>query len=128
MENQNDKDIVIPVIQEQVSVEKEVVTTASLCVSKTVEEVRQPLSALLMSESYDVQRVSKQEILTEAPDRYRQLPDRIIIPVVEEQVVVQKRLVLVEEIHLIRRETKREFHDDITLKKEIVKVERKPTV
>lgn len=126
VEDQENKEIVIPIIEERVSVHK-AETTSSLSVKKTVEEVRQPLSALLHSESYEVQRISKQEVLTEAPHGYRELPDRIIIPVVEEQVVVQKRLVLVEEIHIIKHEVNQEFHDEVTLKKEVVKVERKPT-
>jgi uncharacterized protein (TIGR02271 family) len=116
----NNDNIKIPVIEEQISIEKAVVTTGSLHVKKSVEEVIEPLSTLLTSESYDIQRVPKNEILEQAPKAMYEEGDHIVIPVLEERLVVEKRLVLVEEIHLVRRETRREYKDEVALKKERV--------
>ena len=125
MIDKNEK-ITIPVIEERVSIEKTVVTTGSVHVRKTVEEIVEPVSTLLNSESYDVQRIPKNEVLERAPVGIIEQEDRIIIPVFEERLVVEKRLVLVEEIHLVKRNTSREFKDEVILKKESVTIERKP--
>jgi uncharacterized protein (TIGR02271 family) len=125
--NDKNNEIRIPVIEEKISIDKAVVTTGSLSVRKSVEEVTEPLSAMLTSESYEVHRVPKNEILETAPSGTYQENDTIIIPVVEERLIVEKRLVLVEEIHLVKRETKREYKDEVTLRREKVTIERKPT-
>jgi stress response protein YsnF len=122
-ENEN---IRIPVIEEQVSVDKTMVTTGSLLVKKTVEEVLHPLSELLTSEEYEVVRIPKQQFLDHTPESVQHHADRIVIAVVEERAVIEKKLVLVEEIHLIRKESRKEFKDEIPLKKEVVTIERKP--
>ena len=53
--------------------------------------------------------------------------DEIVIPVVEEELVVTKRLVLKEEVHVIRRRTKTRTRQEVTLaqeKAEVVRVNR----
>jgi stress response protein YsnF len=127
MINDKFKDVKIPIIEEKISIDKAVVTTGSLHVKKSVEEVAEPISATLTSEAYEVYRVAKNEILEHAPEAMYQQNDTIIIPVVEERLVVEKRLILVEEIHMVRRETKSEYNEEVKLRKEKVTIERKPT-
>jgi stress response protein YsnF len=47
-----------------------------------------------------------------------------IIPVIEEQLVVEKRLVLVEEIHIIRRSETQVEQVPVTLRSERAEIER----
>jgi uncharacterized protein (TIGR02271 family) len=115
----------IKVIEEQLIVDKSIVTTGSLHVKKRVEETVQPIVMSLAKEAYDVKRVPKNELVEKAPDAIRNEGDRIIISVVEERVVVEKKLFLVEEIHLIKDKQTSEYRDQVTLKKEVVDVERK---
>jgi stress response protein YsnF len=49
-----------------------------------------------------------------------------IIPVVEEVVVVEKRLILVEEIHITRDSTVRTEEIPVLLRKEHAAIERQP--
>ena len=117
----------IPVIEERLTVNKVVKTTSSLHVRKSVEEVTTPVEATLTSESYTIERIPKNEFIEKAPDPMRNEGDRIIVPVVEERLVVEKRLVLVEEIHMIKKQELRDYRDEVALRREVVEVERKST-
>ena len=48
----------------------------------------------------------------------------MIVPVVEEEIVVTKRLVLKEEIHLVKRRTKDRFVKEVELNRERAEVRR----
>ncbi|HEY0741490.1 MAG TPA: YsnF/AvaK domain-containing protein [Chryseosolibacter sp.] len=122
--DENEK-LTIPVIEEQLTVDKEMMTTGSLHVRKRVEEVATPVEATLTSESYTIERIPKDQIVEKAPEPMRNEGDRIIISVVEERLVVEKRLVLVEEIHMIKKQESRDYREEVTLRKEVVEVERK---
>ena len=52
----------------------------------------------------------------------------LIVPVVEERLVVQKRLVLVEELHVRRRAVERAHQERVVLRSEEAVVERDPEV
>src|SRR5205085_9042013 len=54
----------------------------------------------------------------------REEGDTLIIPVVEEEIVVHKRLILREEIHVKRRRITENVAKDVTLQRERAVVER----
>ena len=117
----------IEVVEERLNVRKSFVTTGSLSVKKRVEERMEPIVATLSAEGYTVERVPKNEAIENAPDPIKNEADRIVISVVEERLVVEKRLFLVEEIHLIRQTVSSEYREEVRLRKEVVDVERKTT-
>jgi uncharacterized protein (TIGR02271 family) len=117
------EDLVIPVIQEFLTVEKEVVETGRVNIRKTVSEEEASVNIPLLSEHYDVQRIPKKEIFAKAPVP-RQEGDTIIVPVVKEILVIEKRYEVTEEVHLIRRTTSTPHVQQITLLKENVDVIR----
>lgn len=121
-----DNTIKIPVIEEQLSVAKEWRETGSLHVKKTIQESKQPIDATLLQETYSIERIPKNIRVEGNPDPVRHEGDRIIISVFEERPVVEKQLFLVEEVHVIRQQAPTEFRDEVTIKKEVVDVERKP--
>ena len=116
---------VIPVVQEQAHVHKEEVTSAKVHVQTKVTEVEKSLEVPLMTENYEVKRVPIDQLLEEHPP-IREENGHLIIPVVQEVLVVQKRLKLVEEVHLIKQQTTVTRTENFTLKKEEVIVERIP--
>ena len=120
------KSTVIPVIQEQARVEKKEVETAKVKVQKKVIEVEKNIDIPLLQEGYDVQRIPINQYVETHPP-VREEGDKIIIPVVREVLVVEKRLELVEEVHVIKRNTTVNHTETFTLKKEEVNVERIPT-
>jgi uncharacterized protein (TIGR02271 family) len=118
-----DNSIVIPVIQEQITVEKEIVEASKVHVRTKVTEEEATVNVPIISEQYEVKRVPVNKVFNIAPSvRYE--GDVLIVPVIEEVVVVEKRYKVVEEVHLIKRTTETPFMQQVTLRKEDVQVER----
>lgn len=116
--------VVIPVVQEQLKVDIHTVDTASVVVRKEVTEEQTTLNIPVTQEGYRVERVSVNKMVDEAPP-VRQEGDVTIIPVLREVLVMQKRYEVVEEVHVIKERTTVQQTEEVTLKKEIVHVERK---
>ncbi|HEV7329494.1 MAG TPA: YsnF/AvaK domain-containing protein [Flavisolibacter sp.] len=123
---QADEAVVIPVIQESATVHKEVVESAKVQVHTHVTEETKSLAVPLATESYEVKRVPINELINERPP-VRQEGNCTIIPVVEEVLVVEKRLKLVEEVHVVKRQVTNTHKENITLRKEEVVINRIPT-
>ena len=117
----NDQTRVIPVIEEQVLIGKKLVESGSVRVSKRVSEEKITVNMPLMHEEVDVEKVSVNQFVESAPEvRYE--GDTMIIPVLRE--VVEVRLFLVEELRVTRRRIETQHHQELTLRKEEVTVER----
>jgi uncharacterized protein (TIGR02271 family) len=73
-------------------------------VSRVVESYREDVGAALLRETVDIHRVPVNQYVDEAPPiRYED--DRIIIPVLEEVLSVEKRLMVKEEVVVTKRRT-----------------------
>ena len=118
-----DGNIIIPVIQEQITIEKEVVETGKVRVSKTVSEETASLNIPLIQEAYDVQRMPVKQVL-DAPPGIRYEGETIVVPVMREIIIVEKKYELIEEVRLTKRTTSIPHIQEITLLKENVHVER----
>ncbi len=116
---------VIEVVQEHIVVSKETVDTARVVVHKRVVEEERTLNIPLIQEGYEVEHHPIKKIVDTMPE-VRQEEDRVVIPVVREVLVVEKRYEIVEEVHVIKRRTEVPHMQDITLLKEVVDVERIP--
>ncbi|MEP7214006.1 MAG: YsnF/AvaK domain-containing protein [Acidobacteriota bacterium] len=117
------KSAVIPVIQEQATVRKRVVETGKVKVSKHVRECEEVVDIPHVHEEVRVDRVPMNQFVDAAPE-VRTDGETTIIPVLEERYVVEKRLFLVEELHI--RKDRIETHHPQTVKvlKEEVNVTR----
>lgn len=114
----------IPIIAEQASVTKRVVGLEHVSVRTTSEERHVVIHDEVRRDSIEVVRVPVDREVAEAPE-VRIEGDVTIVPVLEERLVVEKRLFLVEELHL-RRSTATESVDlPTTLRRTRVDVERK---
>jgi uncharacterized protein (TIGR02271 family) len=120
---QYEKDAIFPVIQEEAIVEKRVVETGKIIISKKISEREEIVDIPLFQEKVDVERVSINQVIQERPT-VRQDGEVMIIPVVEEQVFYQKRLVLVEELHVRKQVVQTHQPQKITLSKEDVEIKR----
>ncbi len=118
------KDRTLPVIEEVVRIDKEVVEKGTVRIRKEVEEetVRVPL--LSAQDKYTIEHVPINEFVDVAPSAVRYEGDTMIISVLVEEAVIQKRLKLVEELRITRSREESITHQDVILKKESVKVER----
>jgi stress response protein YsnF len=90
---------VLPIVEETLHLGKRLVETGRVRVSLSTSVEEEILRDTLRTRHAEVERVPIGRAVTEVP-RVRQEGDVVIIPVVEEVLVVEKRLVLKEEIHL----------------------------
>ena len=118
-----DTNTVIPVLREELLVGKEVRQTGTVRVKKTVHEIQELVRENLLSEKAQVTRVPKNEAIQSAPP-IRTEGDEVIIPVVEEVLVVTKQLRLVEEIRISKSQVTTPYEEQVTLLGEEVTIER----
>jgi uncharacterized protein (TIGR02271 family) len=118
------ENISVPVIEEELEVGKRRVEGDRVSVRtiprERVETVEQPLESM----EVQIERVAIGRQIDAAPD-IRNEGDTTIIPVVEERLVVEKRLFLLEEIHVHRRRVITQFHQNVTLRSQEVVIERR---
>ena len=113
---------VIPVLRETINVSKREVETGRVVVHKTVSERDEAVEVLLRRTDVSVERVPVGRTVTEAPAS-RQEGDVLIIPVMEEVLVVEKRLVLKEELRIRTTASERTSHEVVRLRTESVQIE-----
>jgi uncharacterized protein (TIGR02271 family) len=113
----------IPLVEERLSVAKRQVESGRVRVRVTVEERAETISEQLARDDVQIERVPRGERLTEMP-HVRLEGSTTIIPVVEEVLVVEKALVLVEEIHVRRRTEVETVEIPATVRSERASVER----
>jgi uncharacterized protein (TIGR02271 family) len=115
----------IPLVEERLLVTKRQVESGRVRVRVTVEEQEQTVTEQLLRDELQIERVPRNIRVTEVP-HVRLEGNTTIIPVVEEVVVVEKALVLVEEIHICRRSVSEEAQIPVTLRVERANVETEP--
>jgi uncharacterized protein (TIGR02271 family) len=116
--------LVIPVIEEQLRVGTEVVETGRLRVTKQIHEEHHEVTAPTVREEIEVQRIPVNQYVDEAPPAVRQEGDTTIMPVLREVLVVEKRLLFVEEVRITKRQVQAETTQPVTLRQEEIIVER----
>lgn len=115
--------IVIPVIEEVAHVSTHQIETGRVRIVKTVREEEQVIDRPLLREHVDVQRVPVNEFVQQAPP-LRVDGETLVIPIVEEVLVVEKRLMLKEELRVTRQRVIEPHEQRVTLRTEDAKVER----
>ena len=116
--------VIIPVVHEQVSIDKKVVETGKVHISKVVYEDVERYNIPYIEENISVERVPKNELLDSVPPAVRYEDDVMIIPVLKEVAVVEKRIMLVEELRVTKTRTEKNQTHDVSLRKEEVQVKR----
>ena len=114
----------IPVVEEQVHVDKKTVETGRLRISKDVHEEEVTVDLPTVYEEADVERVKINQYVDTPPPPIRYEGDKMIIPVVKEVLVVEKRTLVVEELHITKRIRETHEAQQVTLRKESVQVDR----
>ncbi|MFD2247781.1 YsnF/AvaK domain-containing protein [Pontibacter ruber] len=114
----------IPVVEEQVHVGKKTVETGRVRISKDVHEEEVTVDLPTVYEEADVQRVPVNKYVETPPPPIRYEGDKMIIPVIKEVLVVEKRILVVEELHVTKRITESHEAQQVTLRKETVNVNR----
>src|SRR5918995_306245 len=114
---------VIPLVEETVRVGKREVRGGTVRVRTVVDTVEELARAELHGEKVDVTRVPVDREIDRAPE-IRTEDGVTIIPVVEEILVVEKRLFLKEELHVRRQQTTENVEVPVTVRRQRAVVER----
>lgn len=125
MQRTEGEPLVIPVVEENVQLERRWVDTGrGVRVEKKVTEREEPLDELLTREELSVERVAIDRLVEGAPPTQHLEGDTLVVPVLEEVLVVERKLKLKEEVRITRRRHLVHAPQRVKLKSEEVSVER----
>ncbi|OGB24589.1 MAG: hypothetical protein A3I66_13970 [Burkholderiales bacterium RIFCSPLOWO2_02_FULL_57_36] len=120
------KQVVFPVVEEQLQVDKRLVDTGKgIRVRKTVSEHEQVVDQPVLQDELIVEHVPVGRMVAAS-----QLPtthydgDTLVVPIFEEVLVVEKQVRLKEEVRITRRKREKHAPQTVYLKSEQVSVER----
>src|SRR5690606_17543666 len=115
----SEKPMVIPVMEEHLIVDKKMIETGKLQIQKTIIEEDIEIDIPLLKETNEIKKIPK-NIYVDSIPVVRQEGEVTIIPVVHEVLVVEKKLLLVEEIHVVKTVIETVEKNTVTIKKEHV--------
>ena len=120
---------VLPLVEEALRVGKRRVETGRVRVSVTTETEERLVRETLRTERAEVERVPVGRELAEgeeAPTARQEEDGKVVVPVLEEVLVVERRLVLREEIRLRPVAAEEAAEQPVTLRRQRAEVERLP--
>lgn len=118
--------VIFPVRQEQLHVGKRIADTGrGVRIHKTVSEQQHVVDEPLLHDELEVVHVPVGAIVAESePPRMRYEGDTLVVPVLEEVLVVQKQLRLKEELRITRHKRQAHAPQTVSLRSEHVALER----
>lgn len=121
-----EEDVVrVPLAAEVATVSTAAVETGRVRITTHVDERQELIRAALRHEDVVVERVAIGDVVPVAPE-VRMDGDVLVYPVVEEVLVVEKRLVLKEELRISKRSRVETVEREVTLRSEHADVLRTP--
>jgi uncharacterized protein (TIGR02271 family) len=115
----------IPVFEEKLRVDKAKRDIDRVTIRTIVSERTEYADLELKSSDLVVERVPINRVVEAVPS-VRQEGDTVIVPVIEEIMVVEKRFLLKEEIRVSQRPVLQHVREPVVLRPEEVSVSRKP--
>lgn len=119
-------EVVVPVVAEEVDVQKRRWDTGGVRVHMAVHEREEVVDEPLRREEVRIERVPINQVVDQPPAP-RQDGATMIIPVLEEVLVVEKRLMLKEEVRITRRQFEAHEPQKVILRSEEPQIERIPS-
>lgn len=117
-------ELVIPVVAEELAVSRRQVAQGVVRIHKRVETHEATLDAATASEEVAVERVPINTLVEGPSPQIREEDGVLIVPVLEEVLVVEKRLMLREEVRVTKHKTTSNTPQTVTLRRETVEIER----
>lgn len=112
-------------LAEDATVSRRVVETGRVRVAKVTHTRDHQIDELLARTSFEVDRVPIGRIIDAIP-AIKEDGDLTIVPIVEETVVVERRLMLKEELHIRRVQTNEHYQQTVKLRYQTAEVTRIP--
>ena len=114
---------VIPLVEESLAVHKRLVDQGGVRIHKHVHEREEVIDEPLRQERVTVERVALNQPIDHAPTIRRE-GNTIIIPILEEVLVVEKRLVLKEELRVTMQQSSQRHPQTVVVRREEAQVDR----
>ena len=108
---------VIPVVEDILDIRRHRVETGKVRITTVVHEREEEVTTPRVREEVTVERVTLNRMV-DAPVATRQEGDTLIIPVLEEVVVTEKRLRVKEELRITTRRIEEQAAQRVTLRRE----------
>jgi uncharacterized protein (TIGR02271 family) len=121
--HEDDRQVVVPLFREEASLGRQRVITGRVQVSTVSHWHEEVVDAFLTHESVEIERTPLNRFVDCVPP-VRQEGDTIIIPVVEEELIVERRLVLKEEVRVRRVSTTEKHQERVQLRRQELVVTR----
>lgn len=117
---------VLPVAQEEAVVDTRRKTTGTVRVQTRTHEREEDVNEILTRESVEVERVPIDRVV-DGPAPIREEGDTTVVPLHEEVLVVEKRLLLREELHLTKHAEERQETRRVRLRRQEADIDRTHT-
>jgi uncharacterized protein (TIGR02271 family) len=121
----NTDETVLPLLAEEVAVSKQVVETGRIQVTRVTHEREQLIDELLKHETVEIDRTPIGRQIDTMP-AVREEGDTVVIPIVEEVLVIERRLLLKEEVRVRRVRSTERHQESVTLRHHEAVVTRLP--
>jgi stress response protein YsnF len=121
--DEKDKDVVIPIVREEVQAEAVPVVTGGVRVTKRVESHDEVVEQELRKSNVEVKRVKTNRVV-DGPQPVQRVGNTLIVPVVSEVLRMEKQWVVTEEIHITEAQESETVQNKVTLNREEAQVER----
>ncbi len=115
--------VVVPIVAEQLEVQKRKVEAGGVRIRKTVSEREEVVDEPLMREEVHVKRVPVGRVV-DGPVPVRHVGNTMIVSLLEEVLVVEKRLMLKEELHITKEQVESYRPQRVRLRTEEAVIER----
>lgn len=118
------EELIIPLVEEDLQIEKAAIETAKVFVEiETHEELAHVLDHLARHDVEITRLPVGREV--EAPEAPRREGDVLIVPIMEEVLVVRKQLRVTEELRIALRRSDAPVAQTVPVRKQTVRVERR---
>jgi uncharacterized protein (TIGR02271 family) len=108
-------EVVLPLLGEEVEVSKQRIETGRVQVARVTREREQLIDEVLAREAVEIERTAIGRPV-EAMPAVREEGDTIVVPIVEEVLVVERRLMLKEEVRIRRVRSTQRHQERVTLR------------
>jgi len=130
-EHNNNAEVTLKLAEEKIALTKQKIVDGHVRVTRSTTEHDEVISTLLNREKVEVEHVAKAQPIEMMPD-IREENGVLIVPVVEEEIQIVRKLVLKEEIHIrkvqenvpFQEVVTRRVQEVVTRREQQVKVER----
>ena len=117
------REVTIPLVAEQVRVDKQTVTTGTVRLHRGTETAIQTVALPLTRTSWEIERNPVGQVYPEKPEP-RQEGDTMIFPLVEERLVAKREYFLIEEVRVRQVATTTERSTSLEVTRDVLTVER----